>query len=187
MKKLKSKSRFMLLVCSLFAGCQDGSSLPAIAPVPQVELTRFMGSWYVLACIPTVIEHNIYNAQESYSTNADGTIATTFSFNQGRPEGKQKTYHPVGYVKPDSGNAVWGMQFIWPIRAEYLITYLDQDYSRTIIARNARDYVWIMARSPSIPQQEYDDLVAKVAALGYDTNKLVKIPQALANNNGSPS
>jgi len=41
------------------------------------------------------------------------------------------------------------MQFLWPFKAEYLIAYVDPDYSETIIARNNRDYVWIMARTPN--------------------------------------
>ncbi|MGB7816350.1 MAG: lipocalin family protein [Methylotenera sp.] len=68
------------------------------------------------------------------------------------------------------------MQFIWPIKAEYLITYLDDAYTQTIIARNARDYVWIMARSPHLSEEEYATLTKKVADMGYDISKLRKVP-----------
>ena len=33
------------------------------------------------------------------------------------------------------------MQFVWPIKAEYLIVYLDEDYSKTVIGRSKRDFV----------------------------------------------
>jgi rhodanese-related sulfurtransferase len=69
------------------------------------------------------------------------------------------------------------MQFIWPIKAEYVISHLDADYTETIIARSARDYVWIMARTPVIDDARYAVLVKKVADMGYDTSKLVKVPQ----------
>jgi apolipoprotein D and lipocalin family protein len=69
------------------------------------------------------------------------------------------------------------MQFIWPIKAEYRIVYLDSDYQHTIIARNARDYVWIMARTPQISDAEYKTLTDLVAGYGYDTAKLRKVPQ----------
>ncbi|MCX7075442.1 MAG: lipocalin family protein, partial [Methylococcales bacterium] len=74
------------------------------------------------------------------------------------------------------GNAVWGMQFIWPFKSEYIIADLEKDYSSTIIARNARDYVWIMARTPFIDDGRYSALSKKVADLGYDVSKLRKIP-----------
>jgi apolipoprotein D and lipocalin family protein len=78
---------------------------------------------------------------------------------------------------PNTGNALWGMQFIWPIKAEYRIVELDEGYQNTIIARNARDYVWLMSRQPTMPESEYEIYVNKIRAMGYDINQLVKIPQ----------
>jgi apolipoprotein D and lipocalin family protein len=72
------------------------------------------------------------------------------------------------------------MQFIWPFKSEYIIAYLDKDYTRTIIARNARDYVWIMARTPFINDSQYQELTKSVADLGYDVSKLRKVPQSAA-------
>ena len=154
-----------------------GQALPPIATVPQVNLQRFMGDWYVIAAIPTFIETQAYNAVESYRLNADGTIATTFTFRDGGFDGLVKTYTPRGYVVDGTGNALWDMQFIWPIKAEYRIAYLAPDYSRTVIARNARDYVWIMARSPTLPAAQYRELAAFVGKLGYDLGQLRKVPQ----------
>lgn len=179
---LRYKIKVLLLI---IIGCQlsacAGSKMNEIATkietVKQVDLPRFMGDWYVIAVIPTVIETESYNAIENYKLNSDATIATTFTFNKGASDGPVKTYHPKGFVKPNTGNAVWGMQFIWPIKAEYLITYLDPDYQRTIIARNARDYVWIMARTPQITDAHYKDMVNLITGYGYDVSKLRKVPQ----------
>ncbi|NNL57367.1 MAG: hypothetical protein HKO71_06420, partial [Pseudomonadales bacterium] len=132
---------------------------------------------YVLANIPTFIEKNAYNAVESYAVPVDGKIATTFTFNKGGFDGKKKTYRPTGFVREGSGNAVWGMQFVWPIKAEYRIVYVDQDYGVTIIGRSKRDYVWIMARQPAIAPLEYQRLVQIIAEEGYDTSKLRLVPQ----------
>ncbi len=126
-----------------------------ITTVESVDLKRFMGDWYVIAHIPTWIETEAYNAVESYRLAADGTIETVFRFNQGGLDGPAKVYTPRGLVQERQSNAVWGMQFIWPIKAEYRIIYLAPDYSQTVIGRNRRDYVWIMARQPSIPAEDY--------------------------------
>ena len=100
----------------------------------------------------------------------------TFSFHKGSFTGPLKTMHPKGFVQ-DASNALWGMQFIWPIKAEYRISYLDRDYSTVIIARTARDYVWIMSRTPQLGAGQYDGLVKRVGDLGYDLGKLRKVPQ----------
>ena len=58
--------------------------------VEYVDLERFMGKWYVIACIPTPLEKNIINATETYRLVDDGTIATTFAFRKGGFNGPKK-------------------------------------------------------------------------------------------------
>lgn len=153
---------------------------PTIPPVAHVDLLRFMGDWYVIAHIPTFIERDAYDAVESYALREDGRIQTTYRQRRGGFDAPLKTMRPVGTVRPGTGNAVWGMQFVWPIKAEYVIVDLDPDYTRTIIGRSDRDYAWIMARTPTLPDEEYAALVARLADLGYDTAKLRKVPQRAA-------
>ncbi len=168
-----------LLISLLLAGCQSLPERP-LPTVDNVELSRFMGDWYVIAAIPTFLERNAYNAVESYRLLENGAVGTTFSFRSGGFNGKLKRYHSAGYIKDRKSNAVWGVQFIWPFKADYRVMYLTTDYSVTIIGRLRRDYVWIMARRPSLPYSEYDRLVDLVAAAGYDTSKLRKVPQQTA-------
>jgi apolipoprotein D and lipocalin family protein len=135
-----------------------------------------MGSWYVIANIPTFLEKGAHNAVETYTLNDDGTIATRFTYLKGGFDGKQKEFNPKAFIL-DETNARWGMRFVWPIKADYRIVYVSDDYSQTVIARQKRDFVWIMAKSPSISDDDYNKLVAFVAELGYDTTKLLRIPQ----------
>lgn len=175
MIKFIKRLLMMTMLATILSSCAS-TKLANIATVPQVDLPRFMGDWYVIAAIPTMIETESYNAVENYRLALDGTIATTFTFNKGSLDGPVKTYQPTGFVVKNTGNALWGMQFIWPIKAEYKIAYLDDNYSQTIIARNARDYVWIMARTPGISDAEYSKLKEFVANLGYDLKQLRKVP-----------
>ena len=163
------------LLTALISGCAS-QNLPPVKPVSHVNLNQFMGDWYVIASIPTVIETEAYNAIESYQLEKDGSINTTFVFRKGGFDGPEKRYNPRGFVFENTGNAVWGMQFIWPFKSEFIIAYLDKDYTSTIIARNARDYVWIMARTPFIKDSRYQELTKTVTNLGYDVSKLRKVP-----------
>ncbi|MEQ1772426.1 MAG: lipocalin family protein [Burkholderiales bacterium] len=158
------------------AACQSAPPVP-MPTVPKVDLQRFMGDWYVIANIPTFIEKGAHNAMESYRLDADGTIATTFTFRDGAFDGKPKRYTPRGFVHNDGSNALWGMQFMWPIKADYRITYLSDGYSQTIISREKRDYVWIMARTPSLPEADYQRLLKIVQGQGYDMSRVQKVPQ----------
>ncbi len=162
-----------LLVLTLSA-CATRPDMPT---VEHVELDRFMGDWYVIANIPTFIERDAYNAVERYELDDKGNIPTTFSFNKGGFDGPLKTYKPKGFIKDTKTNALWGMQFIWPIKADYRIVYLSEDYQRVIIGRKARDYVWLMARAPEIQDSDYQAMVDLTASLGYQIDKIRKVPQ----------
>ena len=169
--------RATLLASALVLGaCQSTPQAP-LATVPKVDLQRYMGDWYVIANIPTFIEKGAHNAIESYRLDTDGTIAVTFTFRDGAFDGKEKRYTPRGFVRDTNSNALWGMQFIWPIKADFRITYLADDYSQTIISRQQRDYVWIMARTPTMPEADYQRLLKIVETQGYDVRQVQKVPQ----------
>jgi apolipoprotein D and lipocalin family protein len=171
-KQMRSFNAGMLMILILaVTACSTHKPMPA---VEYVDLDRFMGDWFVIANIPTFLEKDAYNPVETYRLDDDGTIATTFTFNQGSLDGEKKNYHPRGFVQDSESNAIWGMQFIWPIKADYRIVYLDGDYKKTIIGRKSRDYVWIMARKSSISEKEYNSLVDQVGRLGYDIEQLRK-------------
>jgi apolipoprotein D and lipocalin family protein len=165
----------MSLAALLFAltGC---SNMEPLKTVEEVNLADFMGDWFVIANIPTYIEKGAHNAVESYRIDDDGSIATTFTFNDGGFDGKLKTYKPRGFVS-DESNAIWGMRFVWPIKADYRIIYLDEGYSVTVIGRNKRDYVWIMAREPVISESQFTEIVDFLGSVGYDTSEIQRVPQ----------
>lgn len=181
-KSVAMKIISTFLAAILLSGCS--ARLAPIKTVAYVDINRFMGDWYVIASIPTIIEKGAHNAVESYRLEPDGTVATTFTFRQDSFEGPIKTYGPRGFILDKTSNAVWGMQFLWPIKAEYLIVYLDEGYTRTIISRNKRDYVWIMARTPAIPDEDYRKLVEEVSLQGYNIDKLRKVPQRWPHTGG---
>ncbi len=163
--------------------CQSISK-PATQPTGKlqaitrhVDLERFMGDWYVIGNIPVFLEKDAYNAKESYELAADGTIPTTFTFNKGSFDGPLKTMHPKGFVENRETNAEWKMQFLWPFKADYLITYLSDDYQTTIIGVPNRKYAWIMARTKTLPDAEYNLLVNELERQGHDLSKLRKVPQ----------
>jgi apolipoprotein D and lipocalin family protein len=162
---------------ALLGGCAVSPEKVTIPVHGSVDLQRFMGPWYVIANIPTFIEKGAHNAIESYALDPDGTINTTFTVRADGFDGAAKRYNPRGFVVPGSNNAVWGMRFVWPIKAEYVICWVDPQYSETIIGRSARDYVWIMARTPTLSAERYDALLARVRDLGYDVAKVQKVPQ----------
>lgn len=164
----------------LMNACSSGvEALQALDRPMAIE--RFMGDWYVVGSIPIDLpfasEAGAHNAVESYSLNDDGSIDTRYRFRKDSFDGPVKQFNPTGFVYNTETNTEWRMQFLWPFKSSYLIVYLADDYSRTIIGVPNRKYIWIMSRTPAISDTEYDQLLSVAAGLGYDTESIVRIPQ----------
>jgi apolipoprotein D and lipocalin family protein len=166
----------ILLLPLFFTGC---ATVKPIRTAESVDLDRFMGDWYVVANIPTFLERDAWNALERYEMRDDGVILTTFRFNRGGPDGPVREFHPRGFVRDTESNAVWGMQFIWPFRAEYIISYVNEDYTETIIGRRQRDFLWIMARTPHIPEEDLERLIQIAVDEGYERERIQIVPHSV--------
>ena len=174
----KSTCLSLLLALALaLAACGSAGAQKPIEPVSHVKLSRYMGRWYVIASIPTRFDRDGYNQVETYHLEPDADICTSFRFDRGGFDGPAKTIHSTATVVPGSGNARWQVHLFWLLRLQYLVAWLAPDYSRVIVARDARDYVWLMARTPQISASEYQRMVARVGAMGYDLAKLREVPQ----------
>ena len=74
-------------------------------------------------------------------------------------------------------DSIWGMRFIWPFRADYRVLYVDDAYRTTLIGRQKRDYLWIMARQPELSEDTLQRLIGIAAERGYDTRRIQRVPQ----------
>ncbi|MEF8834475.1 MAG: lipocalin family protein [Halofilum sp. (in: g-proteobacteria)] len=165
-----------LLIAAALGGC---SVMPPedFPRAEGVDLDRFVGTWFVIAHIPPDATRNAWNAVERYERVGSDRIRTVYTYRDGGFNGERERMEMTGFVQSGTNNAVWAMQPFWPLRLENTISYVSPDYRTTIVARSARDWVWVMAREPEIPEREYARLVARVEALGYDIERLREVPQ----------
>lgn len=145
--------------------------------VDRVNLDEFMGKWYVIANIPTFVEKDAVNAIEYYELRPDGDVDITFTLHRKSPQNPEKKYSARGYVQDTSSSAYWKVQFIWPLKFDYLVLDVADDYSHTVIGVPNQKYVWIMAREPSIAENRYESIITKLERQGYETSKIKKVPQ----------
>ena len=174
---MEKAMRPMLLIVSLIMlnACQTTPTDPIEVASP-LDLDRFMGQWYVIANIPTFPEKGAYNAIETYRRAGPNEIETTFTFRKDGPDGELKTMTPTGFVS-DENPAIWKMRFLWPFKADFRVLYVSPDYQTTIVGRQKRDYLWIMARSPQLDASVYQHLLDTTKDRGYNLEKLQKVPQ----------
>lgn len=165
------------------AGC-TGSGLPPVQPLDRpVDLQRFMGDWYVIAFIPIDLpflsEKDAHNGVESYALAPDGQILTTYTYRDGAFDGPQRRMTPRARVANPPLNSAWKMKFSWFLPAgDFLIIDLAEDYSRTIISVPDRRWVWLMARTPVIPEADYQAMLDYLARAGFEVQAIRRVPQS---------
>lgn len=164
----------------LATGCSSTMQKPLPSP-SQVDLARFMGTWYVLGYTPILVDKQAHNAVEHYAQHEDGRILTTYQFRKGAADGPLKTFQPTGFIANQDSKAEWKMQFVWPFKADYVILYLSEDYDRTIVVHPNRKYAWIMQRSPVRDETTYAEMLELLATNGFDLEAIQPVPHDWSN------
>lgn len=164
-----------LLTLLLLTGCGDNKPL---ATVKEVDLQQYAGTWYEIARLPQWFQRGCYDSTATYSLNDDGTVKV---INRCERKNEDAT-EAVGTARvvPDSGNAKLKVRFDnWVSRliptiteGNYWIIALDKDYQTVVIGEPSREYLWILARQPALPEDQYQALVQVAQSKGFPVDQL---------------
>lgn len=170
------------LIFISISSCQTG---PYVMPkeikeqvVSHVDIPRFMGDWFVIASIPTPFEKGVYNGLETYTWNEEKKrVDISFTFRKKGFNGKKGEITQKGWIADTVGNSHWLVQPFWPLKFDYLVIDLAEDYSWTTVGVPDKSYVWIMARKSSMGPEDYQLAISRLKKLGYRLDDLKKVPQ----------
>ena len=156
------------------------STMPKQAPlktVPQVDLNRYMGNWYVIANIPYSLEKGKVASYDTYGSLPDGRMSNVFTFRKGSFEAPEQSWHGVAWVVNKETNAEWKVRFLWPFTTTYLVLELDPAYRWAVVGTPNRKLLWVLARDRSLNDQTYADIMKRLTGQGYEISKIKKVPQ----------
>lgn len=157
----------MLSILS-FIGCK---TYPPLETVPEVDLERYAGKWYEIASIPTSFQKGCHCTTAEYILK-DSYVRVINTCRKGSVNGKIDRAKGKAFVVDGSNNVQLKVQFFWPFRGDYYIIALAKDYSYALVGSPSRDYLWILSRTPTLPQDTIDLLKTTAAAKGFDPSRL---------------
>lgn len=173
-----------ILIALLFAiaciSCrtQTLNSMIDRTTVDRVELDRYLGKWYEIARFDHSFERGLVGVTATYSLRPDGKIKVLNEGYKNTLDGKHKV--AVGKAKiPDPDDlSKLKVSFFLNFYADYLIMELDQEnYRYVMIGSSSPNFLWILSRTPSLPDEVYNMLVGKAKNRGYAVEALIKVPQ----------
>ena len=175
--------RILALVMAALALAACATSLPdfgeedeePLNAVGYLDLDRYMGRWYLLANIPYFAERGNLAPYVTYSRRADGLIDDKYTALE-RFDGPPFTKDGLIEVTNPMTQAEGRITFLPPLWQDYAVLFVDRDYRYSMIGHPSRDYCWLFAREPSMPEDVYDTMMAVAHANGFDTSRILRIP-----------
>ncbi|MCX7195171.1 MAG: lipocalin family protein [Proteobacteria bacterium] len=146
-----------------------------IKPVENFKIEKYLGKWYEIARLDHSFERGLSRVTADYSLRADGGLKV---INRGYSVKENKWNEAEGkaYFVRGSDQGFLKVSFFGPFYGSYIVFELDhENYQYSLVSGPDKSYFWILARTPQINENIKNVLIAKAAALGFDTSKLIHV------------
>ena len=168
--------KMLLSLWMLLGGCAVAPP-SGVTPITGFELDRYLGKWYEIARLDHSFERGLSNVSATYGVREDGGVKVT---NRGYDDraGVWKEAEGRAYFIGESTVGSLKVSFFGPFYGGYHIVALDRaNYSHVLISGPSRDYLWILARTRSVPPAVLENLLQQARALGFATDRLILVKQ----------
>lgn len=163
--------RLAIVLVMLIMGC---TGIPEnVKPVDNFKLEKYLGKWYEIARLDHSFERGLTRVTADYSMRDDGGVRV---LNRGY-SAKENTWKEAkgkAYFVKGTDQGYLRVSFFGPFYGSYIVFELDhENYQYSLVCGPNKSYLWILAREPKIKEDIKDMLIAKAAALGFETSKLI--------------
>jgi len=170
-----------LAVCLALLGCSKTTTerlqLPQLQAVPQVELERYLGTWYEIASYPQRFQEGCTGTTATYTLRSDGEIDVLNKCRKGALDGPEDLAEGRARVVDRTSQAKLEVSFFGPFWGDYWIIDLGPDYEYAVVGHPSRDYLWILSRTPTLDAEIYDGILTRLEEMGYPLEPLQKTLQ----------
>lgn len=142
--------------------------------VSSLDISRYMGTWYEIARYEHHFEKGMTHVTATYAIKPNGKIMV---LNEGFKKGKHKQVIGKAYQPQTTEAGKLKVSFFLWFYSDYYIMELDDDYQYAVIGSSSEKYLWILSRTKALPAPLYAELLQRIQKRGYNTDKLIIVPQ----------
>nr|WP_233856787.1 lipocalin family protein [Paraburkholderia sp. HD33-4] len=183
---MRKSTACLTVMVTCLTGCVH---VPAVSPEavapptacvagPPIDLQRYMGKWFVIAETPYLSDSDYVGSYDEWTLRADGKITDDYL-------GQRQTFdqpvtgsHFVAKIVSGTGNTTWRVGLIWPFEVRVITAYVDPEYRYTVRCMVDSNMVWVLSRSPTMDEATYLDLIARLAGMGFNVERIRQVPQS---------
>lgn len=173
------KSHLLLIFVLIFSFCgiQTQSKMIDKTTVKELDINRYMGTWYEIARFPHSFEKNLVGVTATYSLRDNGKIRVVNEGYKKTLDGKRSSAEGKAKIPNKKEPGKLKVAFFWNFYGDYYVLELDKDYQWAMIGSSSDKYFWILSRTPQMDPDTYNMLLENARKRGYKLEKLIKVPQ----------
>ena len=147
--------------------------------VKILDLKRYMGLWYEIARYENRFEHGLVDVTATYTLRPDGLIRVeNRGCKRNSPYDICKTANGHAKIPDPAQPGKLKVSFFLNFYSDYYVLELDEEnYNYALVGSSTDKYLWILSRTPQLPEDIKKKLVTAAERRGYDTNRLQWIEQ----------
>lgn len=177
MRKDKRILRTILLFGGIGFLMNSCASIPkGASPITNFEVKRYLGTWYEIARFDYRFEKDLNNAVAQYSLDKKGRVIVQNSGYNFKKE-KWQSVKGIAKFRENENTAALKVSFFRPFYSGYNVIALDDDYKYALVAGKNLDYLWILSREKTIPEDIKEAYLKIAKEVGYDVSKLIWVAQ----------
>ena len=156
--------------------CKSPTPPKGVMPISRFDAGRYLGKWYEVARLENRFERGLEQVTATYGKRSDGGISV---LNRGYDPAKARWKESEGraYFTGAPSTAALKVSFFGPFYGGYNVIALDEDYRYALVSGPNRDYLWILSRTPQIPESVKQNYLAIARGLNFPVDKLVWVNQ----------
>jgi len=175
MFRKKTIAYLFFSVVFILSGCVG---IPeGVKPVENFQLERYLGTWHEIARLDHSFERGLSKVTADYSLREDGGINVV---NRGFSADNNAWQEAQGkaYFVNDADEGHLKVSFFGPFYGSYIVFELDTvGYQYAFISGPDKDYLWLLARTPTVKPEVIDKFISMSKSIGFDTSALIFVNQ----------
>ena len=167
--------KILLSSLALTAMANEGE----LRTIPALDVPRYMGTWYEIAKYPNRFQKKcVKDTRADYALLANGSLQVTnrCTLESGEVDVVVGAVRQVGEARSPKLEVRFApewLSFIPWVWGNYWVVDLDPEYQMVAVSEPKREYLWILARTPTVNPRAYEELVARLEKQGLDSRKIV--------------
>ena len=150
--------------------------------VQQLDIKRYAGHWYEIARLPLYFQRKCASdVTATYRIQSNGKIEVDNQCKTAEGKGMQS----IGQATPTDRAGQLKVTFLpkglrWlPFgQADYWVLAVDDNYQYALVGTPNQKNLWVLSRTPTMPDATYQALINQAAAYGYPVSQVTRTAQS---------